>query len=126
VYRVSPTSMSTNVERMRESRRMVLEKHGIVAEAADDRAYEDFLVRQLVRGGHRVEAASAFLGMAVGFRDPTLVPKALLALAVPKVLDRVGERRAVARIPASWIDEVQGWGRAFDGRGTSAPALSAP
>jgi glycosyltransferase involved in cell wall biosynthesis len=126
VYRVSPTSMSTNAARMRESRSIVFATHGITPTADDDLDYEEFLVRQLVRGGHRFHAAATFVRLAVRHRRPAFAVKAAVALVAVGVLDQVGERRAVARIPSEWLDETGRWTAALRDHRVEHPVPAAP
>lgn len=106
-YRIWPGSMSTKVERMRTTRREVLVRHGGSEEAAF--AHERWLAKQLLRGGDRVPAASAYARLAVRHRRPAELVRAAGALMAPGRLAITGDDRARARVPRGWLDEVATW-----------------
>jgi glycosyltransferase involved in cell wall biosynthesis len=107
-YRLTTRSMSRSVDRMRESRRLVLEAHGGEPTPEDDYDYERYLTRQLVRAGDRWPAGRAYARLAVRHRRPAQLVRAVMAVAVPRRLDAVGTARTRREIPAPWWEEL-GW-----------------
>ncbi|MBW8826277.1 MAG: glycosyltransferase family 2 protein [Acidobacteria bacterium] len=111
-YRVWPPALSSDVDTMRTSRRMVLERRA--AEIAgrglqsDDLDYERFLAKQLLRTDRRWRAAATYLGMAA-HGHPTQLARAVGAVALPGLTNAFGARRARAAVPAAWLAEVAPW-----------------
>ncbi len=106
-YRLTSRSMSRSVQRMRESRRLVLAAHGGDPTPDDDYDYERYLARQLVRSGERWPAALAFARLAVRHRRPAELARAVLTAAVPARLDAIGTARSRREIPATWSDDLR-------------------
>jgi glycosyltransferase involved in cell wall biosynthesis len=107
-YRLTTRSMSRSVDRMRESRRLVLEAHGGEPTPEDDYDYERYLTRQLVRSGDRWPAGRAYARLALRHRRPAQLARAAMAVAAPGRLDAVGTARTRREIPAPWWEEL-GW-----------------
>ncbi|HEX4905354.1 MAG TPA: glycosyltransferase [Acidimicrobiales bacterium] len=112
-FRTWGGSMSTKVERMRSTRREVLDRvAGLRGErGARDGTFEHerWLAKQLLRSGDRVAAAKAYASLARRHRRPALLANAVGAVVAADVLNRVGDGRARSRVPAGWIDEVEQW-----------------
>jgi glycosyltransferase involved in cell wall biosynthesis len=107
-YRLTNRSMSRTVDRMRESRQLVLAAHGGNPTPQDDYDYERYLARQLVRSADRRSAALAYARLAVRHRKPTQLVRAVLAATAPRRLDAMGTARTRREIPASWSEQI-GW-----------------
>jgi hypothetical protein len=112
-YRIYPGSMSSGVERMRESFGVMKERYGALAAqqgvALDDSAYEWVMAQQQLGAGKRVGAARSFLRLAVDERRPLHAVRAAAAFIAPTAMYRHGKRRAVARIPEWWVRDFDGW-----------------
>lgn len=112
-YRIWPGSMSSEAERMRTSRRVVLDRYGGTHDPEWERyaaiEYERFVARQLVRGGNRLAAARTYAAAALRHRSPLQLGRAPFALVAPALLDRIGTARALHRIPGPWLDEAESW-----------------
>ena len=112
-FRTWGGSMSTKVERMRTTRREVLDRvAGLRAErGARDGTFEHerWLAKQLLRSGDRIAAAKAYAELARRHRRPALLANAVGAVLAADALNRVGDGRARSRVPAAWIDEVEAW-----------------
>ena len=112
-FRTWGGSMSTKVDRMRSTRREVLDRVADLRTArnAPDATYdhERWLAKQLLRAGDRVAAAKAYARLAVEHRQPAQLVRAAGAVAVAGPLARVGDARARSRVPAAWVAEVEEW-----------------
>ena len=106
-YRIWPGSMSTKVDRMRTTRRQVLDRHG--GSDAGEYEHERWLAKQLVRGGDRVPAAAAYARLALRHRKPSELVRAIGAVVAPMRLAAAGDERARAAVPPSWLTEVATW-----------------
>jgi glycosyltransferase involved in cell wall biosynthesis len=124
-YRIWSGSMSRSADRMiagydRITTRYadVAREHGVVPDVVGHRTY---LAKQLLRSGAGVPAARLYLHLARvhGARSAWLrVPLAALA---PHTLTRIGDRRALARVPLQWRREAEGWLAGLDGGGRGRP-----
>jgi hypothetical protein len=106
-------SMSTHVERMRDTRKQVLAR---VADLRAERAapdgtydHERWLAKQLLRSGRRSASAAAYARLAVTHRRPAELVRAGSAMVAPAWLERRGDDRARSRVPDAWVREVEPW-----------------
>ena len=112
-YRVVGGSMSTDVDRMRNSFNTISERYGHLAAehgvVIDPDGYEAYLGRQAVTGGQRLDAARCYVKAARGQRDPKNLVRAATALAAPRWMDRKGIERSVQRVPPAFLAEARSW-----------------
>lgn len=112
-YRIYAGSMSSSAPRMRASFEAMRERYrNLAAEHGvelDETAYETFLAQQEVKAGRRLGGAKAYCDLARLEGDPRHLGRAALAMVAPTVLDRIGDARAVKRIPARWAALTEDW-----------------
>jgi glycosyltransferase involved in cell wall biosynthesis len=116
-FRAWGGSMSTQVERMRTTRREVLTRvadlrreRGLGDDTLDyDDEHERWLAKQRLRSGERVAAAKAYARLAVSSRQPAELVRAGAAIVAPEWFERRGDLRARARVPEAWLAEVEPW-----------------
>ena len=112
-YRLSRQSLSMNVPPMRESRLAIAKRYAALAAAhgvaSDEAGHERYLARQLLRAGARREAASIFAALAFRHGRWRELPRVAAALIAPHLMDRIGQARASAAVPASWRRETELW-----------------
>jgi hypothetical protein len=112
-YRIYPGSMSSGVDRMRESFEVMKQRYGALAAqhgvALDESAYEWVMAQQLLGSGARVGAARAFARLARDERQPLHLVRAAAALVAPAAMYRFGKQRAVARVPQHWVQDYRAW-----------------
>jgi glycosyltransferase involved in cell wall biosynthesis len=112
-YRLGPQTMSMNIERMRRSWSIIVDRYASLAAecgaAPDEAAYERYLAKQLLRGGSGRKAASIFAALAVRHRRWRELPRVAAALVAPRLTDRIGRARATAAVPEAWHREAGAW-----------------
>jgi glycosyltransferase involved in cell wall biosynthesis len=112
-YRQGAQSMSMDVNRMRTSRSIIVDRYAKLAARhgakPDEVSYQRFLAKQLLRGGARAQAAFILGGLAFKHRRWRELPVATAALISPRLTDRIGAFRAAARVPAAWRREAEAW-----------------
>jgi glycosyltransferase involved in cell wall biosynthesis len=112
-YRFYPGSMSSGVDRMRDSFEVMKSRYGALAArngvAFDDDAYEWVMAQRQLALEARFSAAGTFLRLARRERQPRHVARAAVALVAPRWLYDAGKRRAVGRIPAEWMSDYGSW-----------------
>jgi glycosyltransferase involved in cell wall biosynthesis len=112
-YRIGTQSLSTNVERMRTGRSVIVNRYAELAARhgakSEEASHERYLAKQLLRGGSGLQAASIFTSLAFKHRRWRELPRAASALLAPRLTDRLGRSRATARVPVAWRREAEAW-----------------
>ena len=112
-YRLSRQSLSMSVAPMRAGRLAIAERYAALAAAhgvaSDEAGHERYLARQLLRAGARREAASILAALAFRHGRWRELPRVATALIAPRLMDRIGQARASAAVPASWRRETELW-----------------
>jgi len=120
-YRQGIASMSMDVERMRASRAIIVDRYAPIAAQQAVRStevtHERFLAKQLLRAGSGRKAASIFASLVVKHRQWRELPRAPAALIAPRWTDRLGTARATAAVPPAWKIEADGWLRSMRAAG---------
>lgn len=128
-YRQAAGTMSTDVDRMRASRSIILSRYsGLAIEhgiAPADAAYERFLAKQLLRAGSGRQAAAVFANLVFKHRQWRELPRIPAAFMTPGLMERIGTARASAAVPAQWRSEAQQWLRRYQEK-TSQPQPASP
>ena len=106
-YRVWPASMSRDLGRMDAAIRRLGELHGV----QPDRDHARYRIKQILRNGHRVGAASALVRLGLDRRigEPKDLLKAPAAALFPSWYLRVGFGRATRVMPDGWEALVAEW-----------------
>jgi len=112
-YRVGTMSMSMNVDRMRASRAIIIDRyaplaaqHGVTPTAL---THERYLAKQLLRAGAGRQAASVFASLVLKHRRWRELPRMAAALVAPRLTDRLGQGQASAAVPKAWRTEAEAW-----------------
>lgn len=124
-YRQGVASMSMDVERMRTSRAIVVDRYAAIAAqqgvSPTEVSYERFLAKQLLRAGSGRRAASIFASLVVKHRQWRDLSRAPAALIAPRWTLRLGSARAAAGVPPAWRIEADGWLRPMRAAGEFTP-----
>jgi len=112
-YRVWPASMTLDTRALVEARRRVVARGGRnpdrTARRAANADFARYLAKLELRRAERVRAARLFTAAAVLARRPGQLARAGMALAAPRVTDRVGDRRAAGAVPLAWRAGADVW-----------------
>jgi glycosyltransferase involved in cell wall biosynthesis len=112
-YRQGPQTHSMDVDRMRASWSVIVDRYAAVATEhgvkPDEACYERFIAKQLLRAGSGFKAASVFATLVTRHRRWREVPRVPAALLAPRLTDRIGTARATAAVPPSWRGEADAW-----------------
>jgi glycosyltransferase involved in cell wall biosynthesis len=112
-YRIAGAGSSSMTHRMRRSFELLRDRYGeLAAEKGvefDAHGYELYLAQQALKADERITAARCYGRLAIWDRSPAHAVRAVGALVSPRTMDRVGDRRAAARVPREWLLEAERW-----------------
>ncbi len=112
-YRLGQQTLSTNIDAMREGRLVIAERYATQVASSrvepDVAGHQRYLARQLLQGGERLRPASIFAALAFKHGRWRELPRVAAALIAPRLLYRIGQRRAAAAVPEPWRREVEHW-----------------
>ena len=97
-YRIAGAGLSSKTEKMRRSFEVIRTRYADLAAekgvVVDAPGYELYLAQQALKAGERVTAARSYGRLALWDRSPKQAVRATGALLAPRLMDRVGDRRA--------------------------------
>lgn len=112
-YRLGRQTLSMDVDRIRAGRSVIVERYAGIAAVCgarlDEARHERYLAKQLLRAGVRWQAASIFTTLAFKHGRWRELPRAVAALAAPRLTDQLGWTRATAAVPEAWRCEAEAW-----------------
>lgn len=125
-YRIWSGGKSRTADLMEEAWEAITGRYADVAAArgvtADRRHHRRYLAKQQLRNGDRVGAARTFWRLGTIHGDRGSLLRVPMALAAPRLTDRLGTRRARAQLPAGYVAAGRAWLDALHAELAAAPS----